>query len=85
MCVTNDGDIAVAWVLDGHGIFMRAEWDIAEYLASGRLRQVLKNYRMPPADIYAMYPQRHQLAKRVRVFVDFLCQWFEQKFLTQTI
>lgn len=76
---TNDGDIAVTWALDGHGILMRAEWDIAKYLRSGRLQQVLKNFRTPPADIYAVYPQRHQLARRVRVFVDFLCQSFDRK------
>lgn len=82
---TNDGDIAVTWALDGHGILMRAEWDIAKYLRSGRLQQVLKNYKTPPADIYAVYPQRHQLARRVRVFVDFLCQSFERKSIIQTI
>ncbi|OGB07237.1 MAG: LysR family transcriptional regulator [Burkholderiales bacterium RIFCSPHIGHO2_12_FULL_61_11] len=75
---TNDGDIAVTWALDGHGILMRAEWDVAKYLRSGRLQQVLKNYKTPPADIYAVYPQRHQLANRVRVFVDFLCQSFDK-------
>lgn len=71
--VTNDGDIAVAWALDGHGILMRAEWDIAKYLRSGRLRQVLAPYATPPADIYAVYPSRHQKARRVTAFVDFLC------------
>lgn len=70
---TNDGDIAVAWALDGHGILMRAEWDIAKYLRSGRLRQVLENYTTPPADIYAVYPQRHRKSRRVTAFVDMLC------------
>ena len=70
---TNDGDIAVTWALDGHGILMRAEWDIAKYLRSGRLVQVLENYATPPADIYAVYPQRHQKARRVTAFVQFLC------------
>lgn len=27
---TNDREIAVNWALDGHGILMRAEWDIAQ-------------------------------------------------------
>jgi LysR family transcriptional regulator, transcriptional activator for dmlA len=74
----------VNWALDGHGILMRAEWDIAKYLHSGRLVQVLENYRTPPADIYAVYPQRHQLAGRVRAFVDFLASHFE-KSLTQGV
>ena len=69
---TNDGAIAVNWALEGHGILMRAEWDIASYLRSGRLVQVLPQYHTPDADIYAVYAQRHQLSTRVRAFVDFI-------------
>jgi LysR family transcriptional activator of dmlA len=75
---TNDGEIAVNWALAGHGIVMRAEWDVARYLRSGRLTQVLENYRTPSADIHAVYPQRHQVSARVRAFVDFLATHFEQ-------
>ena len=76
---TNDGEIAVNWALDGHGILMRAEWDIQRHLASGRLVQVLPMYFTPDADIYAVYPQRHQLAARVRAFVDFVALSFAQQ------
>ena len=75
---TNDGEIAVNWALAGHGLLMRAEWDVAKYLRSGRLVQVLDNYQTPPADIYAIYPQRHQTAARVRAFIDFLVAKFAQ-------
>jgi LysR family transcriptional regulator, transcriptional activator for dmlA len=69
---TNDGEIAVSWALDGHGILMRAEWDIERYLRSGRLVALLPQYHTPNADIYAVYPQRHQASARVRAFVDFV-------------
>jgi LysR family transcriptional activator of dmlA len=69
---TNDGEIAVKWALDGHGILMRAEWDIAEYLREGRLIHVLPAYRTPDADIYAVVPQHLQTTSRVKSFVDFL-------------
>ena len=69
---TSDGEIAVNWALAGQGIIMRSEWDIARYLRSGRLRLVLEGYQTPPADIHAVYPQRHQVSARVRSFVDFL-------------
>ena len=75
---TNDGEIAVNWALEGHGVLMRAEWDIERYLQSGRLVQVLPQYRTPDADIYAVYPQRHQLSMRIRTFVDFLSAAFER-------
>ncbi len=76
---TNDGEIAVNWALDGHGILMRAEWDIERYLRNGRLVQVLPQYDTPDADIYAVYPQRHQMAVRVRAFVDFVAQTLAPK------
>ena len=76
---TNDGEIAVNWALDGHGILMRAEWDIERFLRNGRLVQVLPQYYTPDADIHAVYPQRHQLAVRVRAFVDFVALSFAQQ------
>jgi len=76
---SNDGEIAVNWALAGHGIVMRAEWDVARYLRSGRLKQVLETWKTPPADIHAVYPQRHQVSARVRTFVDFVAAHFEKK------
>jgi DNA-binding transcriptional LysR family regulator len=69
---TNDGEIAVQWALAGQGIVMRAEWDIARYLKSGRLQPVLDHWQTPPADIHAVYPVRHQGAARVVAFVEHL-------------
>jgi DNA-binding transcriptional LysR family regulator len=71
---SNDGEIAVQWALAGHGIVLRAEWDVARYLRSGRLREVLANWQTPPADIYAVYPVQVQGAARVKAFVEHLAQ-----------
>lgn len=76
---TNDGGIAVNWALDGHGILLRAEWDIQKYLDSGRLVPVLANYRSPDADIYAVYAERHRTSLRVKALVDFVASKFESK------
>jgi LysR family transcriptional regulator, transcriptional activator for dmlA len=69
---TNDGEIAVKWALEGHGILMRAQWDIEDYLADGRLVAVLPEHETPNADIYAVYSQRHQMSARIRAFVEFI-------------
>ena len=79
---SNDGDCALSWALDGHGILMRAEWDIRRYLKSGRLVLVLPQYETPDADIHAVYPQRHQRSARVRAFVDFLTTTFTHRAAT---
>ena len=75
---SNDGEVVLKWALDGHGILMRAEWDISKYLRSGRLELVLEDYALPPADIFAIYPERHNLSAKVRVFIDFLIERFER-------
>ena len=68
---TNDGEIALGWVLAGQGIMLRSEWDIAHHVRDGRLRVVLPEYRQT-ANIAAIYPERHNLSAKVRVFVDHL-------------
>lgn len=77
--VTNDGEIAVNWALGGHGILMRAEWDIVRHLRSGRLVPVLSQFETPDADIFAVYPQQRQHSVRVRAFVEFLAQSLQQR------
>jgi len=73
---TNDGGIAVQWALDGHGILLRAEWDLREHLSQNQLVRVLPQYRAPDADIYAIYPAQHKTAARVRTFVEFVAEAF---------
>ena len=73
---SNDGDIALGWVLDGHGIMIRSEWDLAKYLESGRLRVVLPDFTLPSADLFVYYPQRRNQTARARAFIDFLVQAF---------
>ena len=74
---TNDGGIAVNWALDGHGILLRAEWDIQKYLDSGQLVPVLGSYRSPDADIYAVYAERHRTSLRVKTLVEFVAAKFK--------
>ena len=69
---TNDGEIAVNWALDSQGILLRAEWDVARYIKSGRLVHILENYHTPDADIYAVYSQRHKASARVSALIDFV-------------
>jgi LysR family transcriptional regulator, transcriptional activator for dmlA len=71
---SNDGDVVLNWALDGHGILLRSEWDAQKYLASGRLRQILKDYRPEPADLFVYYPSGRNMPVRLRAFIDFLVQ-----------
>jgi len=75
---SNDGDVVQQWALEGQGLVLRSEWDAAKYLESGRLRAVLTEWTLPPADLYAIYPPRLNLSARLRSFIDFLGARFNQ-------
>lgn len=70
---TNDGEMAREWMLDGRGIMLRSEWDIARHVREGRLRVVLPDF-FQTANILAIYPERHNLTAKVRKFVDLLAE-----------
>jgi DNA-binding transcriptional LysR family regulator len=77
MLSSNDGDIALGWALDGHGILVRSEWDLAKYLESGRLRVVLPEFVQPSADLFVYYLNKRNQSARARAFIDFLVEHFE--------
>ena len=74
---SNDGDIVLGWALDGHGILIRSEWDLARYLDSGRLRIVLPELTLPNADLFVYYPSQRNQTVRARAFIDFLAAHFQ--------
>ncbi len=74
---SNDGDIVLGWALDGHGILIRSEWDLARYLDSGRLRIVLPGFTLPSADLFVYYPSQRNQTVRARAFIDFLAEHFK--------
>jgi DNA-binding transcriptional LysR family regulator len=76
---TNDGETALMWALAGFGVLMRSEWDANVHLHDGRLVPVLADWSLPPADIYAVYPERMNLSAKVSAFIDFLSDWFADK------
>ncbi|QEI06709.1 LysR family transcriptional regulator [Pigmentiphaga aceris] len=73
---SNDGDIVLGWALDGHGILIRSEWDLAKYLESGRLRVLLPEFELPAADLFVYYANQRNQSARIRVFIDFLVEHF---------
>lgn len=78
MLSTNDGGAATTWALEGHGVLMRSEWDVAPYLASGQLRRVLSGWALPAADVTLVYPTKSDLSAKTRALADFLRGWFAQ-------
>jgi len=75
----NDPDVGLAWAIDGRGILMTSECDAAPYVRSGRLREVLSDWTLPPGDIFATYPERVGLSAKVRTFIQFMAERFAKQ------
>jgi LysR family transcriptional activator of dmlA len=74
---TNDGESALSWALSGLGILLRSEWNVASHLRSGRLQEILSDWKLPAADIHVVYPMKNNLSAKVRAFVSHLDKHFE--------
>ncbi|MCL2656528.1 MAG: LysR family transcriptional regulator [Betaproteobacteria bacterium] len=68
--VCNDGAVLHEWALAGLGLAWRSFWEVGEDLRAGRLAPVLEHLAAPPIGVYAVFPQRRQLALRVRLLID---------------
>lgn len=69
---SNDGDIALGWALDGHGIVVRSEWSVSDDVRLGRLVRLLPNFTLPSADVLMLVGSRHGRAARTTAFIQYL-------------
>lgn len=63
----------------GMGITQAPELSVANYLAQGKLIEILHDFRIPSLAIYATYLQRRFLPAKLTTFVNFLIQYFAEK------
>ncbi len=73
----NDGAVLHDWALAGKGLAWRSMWEVGAELEAGKLVSVLDEFAAPGNDIYAVFGQRRHLPLRIRVFVDFLRQAYQ--------
>lgn len=80
---SNDGEATLQWGLAGQGILIRSEWDAGPYLDSGQLVEILPDWQLPVADIYAVYPERMNVSAKVGALVNFLLKNCQARFARQ--
>ena len=76
---SNSGDTCRAVALGHQGIILQPSFLVAEDLRSGRLVEVLPQYRSLELGIYALYPSRKHVLPKVRLLIDSLVQSFADK------
>jgi DNA-binding transcriptional LysR family regulator len=70
--ITNSGEALRMAALQGAGICLAAGFLVHDDLEAERLVRLLPEYRPIEFSINAVYPHRHHLSAKVRVFIDML-------------
>ncbi len=71
---TDDGDVLTDWALDGLGIVMKPEFEVAYYLRSGQLVQVLASEPPIPIQMGCLYTHRRRQDPKARLFMEFMIE-----------
>lgn len=69
---SNSGEVVEEWGLAGLGVMLKSLWDVEDHLAAGRLVELLSDTCRERADIFLLFPDRKNLPRRTRLFVDFI-------------
>jgi DNA-binding transcriptional LysR family regulator len=75
----NSPMVARAAAVSGLGFAILPDFIAAPEIIEGRLVPVLDDRILQGGGIFAVYPHRRYLPAKVRVFVDFLAQWFKAR------
>jgi LysR family transcriptional regulator for bpeEF and oprC len=72
----NDSNAYVQAGLAGLGIIQMTDYMLDKYVETGRMVQVLGDWRSDPAPVHVVYPQNRHLSAKVRVFVEWVAELF---------
>lgn len=70
----NNGDVLLDAAARGMGLTCHPDFLVEDYLADGRLQEILADFAQPALGIYAVLPGNRQLPHRVRVLIDYLAR-----------
>lgn len=65
-------------VIAGHGLGLLPGFVAGDDIISGRLQQVLGQYTPHKIGVYALYSHRRHLSAKVRLFIDFISDYFSE-------
>jgi DNA-binding transcriptional LysR family regulator len=68
----SNGEVLIEAAVRGMGITSHPDFIVDDYIASGRVEQILGEFPMPELGIYALLPSNRQVPYRVRALMDFL-------------
>lgn len=76
--IVNDTEAILEAVSVGHGIALLSDLLVKTDPRGAKLQRVLADYRFPPRGLYACYPNRKHLPRKIKAFIDFLVEKLER-------
>jgi DNA-binding transcriptional LysR family regulator len=73
---SNNGDVLAEAAMQGLGITLLPDFIVEEAIGDGRLIKVLEEYEREPLSLFALYPSRHHVPAKTRMFLDYLLNHF---------
>jgi DNA-binding transcriptional LysR family regulator len=70
----NTNDAVIELALRGWGLSRLLSYQIAPYLAEGRLKTVLHEFELPPQPIHVVHQEGRMVSAKVRAFVDYMAE-----------
>lgn len=75
----NNGEVLRDAAVNHLGIVNLPTFIIGQELQAGRLVTLLEHYELPPLTLSAIYPPTRHLSARIRLFTDFLMEYFGKR------
>lgn len=75
----NGPQVTATAAMAGIGVARVPLFAAAAAIEAGRLVVLLESFELTGLTVNAVYPHRRHLSAKVRVFVDFLVEWFERR------
>ncbi|MCU7554096.1 LysR family transcriptional regulator [Alteromonas sp. ASW11-19] len=73
----NNGEVLLNVAKQGEGYVLQPTFIAGGALKRGELVSVLEAFVPEPVSLYAVYPHRKLVSNKLRVFIDFLSEYFE--------
>lgn len=80
----NSAESYIAACKAGMGIIQIPAYDVSDLLVSGKLLEIMAEYRPRPLPVSILYPHRRHLSHSVRVFADWLTLLLREKLRLDT-
>ncbi|WP_286829456.1 MULTISPECIES: LysR family transcriptional regulator [Kordiimonas] len=73
---SNSGQVQLAAAVEGVAIATLPDFFLEDAIRDGQVKLLFPDIPRPKSYLYALYPERRLLPLKVRLFIDFMADWF---------